>query len=225
MRATVLWTGGKDSALAFHKTLLRGYEIVNLLTFVPERVDFLAHPLRFMKYQAEAIEVPHYYSIIKTPFENGYEKAIRLFRDKHKIDTFVTGDIAEVNGLPNWIRERCKNSDIEVLTPLWGSDRREVFIDLLHSGFKAIISCVKIGCLDGEWLSRELDKKALDELIAISSKASFDICGEQGEYHTLVLDGPVFKKSISVGNYSIHSNHYARYIKIGNVTMKPKVPA
>ena len=60
MRASVLCTGGKDSALAFHKARLMGYEIANIVTFVPEEADFLAHPLQFMKYQAEAIDVPHY---------------------------------------------------------------------------------------------------------------------------------------------------------------------
>ncbi|MCX5714969.1 MAG: diphthine--ammonia ligase, partial [Candidatus Omnitrophica bacterium] len=191
MRATVLWTGGKDSALAFHKARLAGYEIVNLLTFVPEKADFLAHPLPFIKYQAEAIGMPHHEVVIEAPVEGGYEKAIRAFKDKHKIDAFITGDIAEVNGLPNWIRERCRNSGVDVLTPLWGANRREVFMELLSSGFKVIISCVKTGCLDEEWLGRELDKKALSELIAIGNKTGLDICGEQGEYHTLALDGPI----------------------------------
>lgn len=196
---------------------------MNLLTFVPEKADFLAHPLWFMKYQAEAVNIPHYEAVVDTPLEYGYEKAIRLFRNKHKIDTLITGDIAEVNGLPNWIRERCKNNGIEVLTPLWAADRREAFTELLYCGFKAIISCVKIGCLGDKWLGRELDKKTLDELIAISSKTGLDICGEQGEYHTLVLDGPVFKKSIAIGNYSKHMTDSVMYIKPRDITLSVKV--
>lgn len=223
MRATVLWTGGKDSVIAFHKARLARYEIVNLLTFVPREANFLAHPLRFMKYQAEAINMPHYEAIVDAPLEDSYKKAIRLFKDKHKIDILITGDIAEVNGLPNWVREMCKDSGIEVLTPLWGADRRETFTELLSCGFKAVISCLKIGCLGEEWLGRELDKKALDELSAISDKTGLDICGEQGEYHTLVLDGPIFKKNITIGNYSKHMTDSVMYIKPRDITLSVKI--
>jgi len=223
MRAAVLWTGGKDSAMAFHKARLAGYEIANLLTFIPEKADFLAHPLQFMKYQAEAIGISHYEAVVDAPIEDGYEEAIRLFRDKYKIDALITGDIAEVDGLPNWMKERCKNSGVEVITPLWGADRREAFKELLSCGFKVIISCVKIGCLDEGWLGRGLDKKALDELSAISDKTGLDICGEQGEYHTLVLDGPTFKKNITIGSYSKHKTSTIMYIRPKEITLTLKI--
>lgn len=209
--------------MALHRVRSSGYEVVSLLTFVPEKADFLAHPLRFMKYQAQAINLPHYEAVVTIPPEDGYKEAIRVFKDKYKIDAFITGDIAQVNGLPNWIRERCKDRDIEVLTPLWGVDRRETFTELLSCGLKAIISCIKIGCLDEGWIGRELDKKALDELSAISSNTGLDICGEQGEYHTLVLDGPMFKKSIAVGNYSKHMTDSVIYLKPYDITLSAKV--
>jgi len=222
MRATVLWTGGKDSALALHKARMSGYEIMNLLTFVPDEADFLAHPLRFMKYQAEALGVPHYEAVIKEPLEAGYEEAIRVFKNRHKIDLLITGDIAEVDGLPNWMTERCRDSGVEILTPLWGADRCEAFTELLQFGFKAIISCVKRGSLGEEWLGRELDKKALDELTAINGRTGLDICGEQGEYHTLVLDGPDFKKTISIGSYSKHMADLLIYIKPQDIILSIK---
>jgi diphthine-ammonia ligase len=222
MRATVLWTGGKDSAMAFYKARSAGHDVVNLLTFVPEKADFLAHPLRFMKYQAKAIDIPHYEAVVTAPLEDGYEKAIRAFKNKHKIDVFITGDMAEVDAMPNWIRQRCKSSGVEVITPLWGVDRRKAFTELLSCGFKAMISCVKIGSLGEEWLGRELDKKALDELSAINKKTGLDICGEQGEYHTLVLDGPIFKRSVVVGNFYKHSNSLVRYIKTNSINLKAK---
>ena len=222
MRTTVLWTGGKDSALAFHKAGLAGYKIINLLTFVPEKADFLAHPLSFMKYQAEAMDISHYEAVVRAPLEDGYEKAIRSFREKHRISALVTGDIAEVEGQPNWVRERCGNIGIEVVTPLWGMDRYSAFKEFLSYGFKVIISCIKKGCLTEEWLGRELDEDALNSLCDIRSKTGLDICGEQGEYHTLVLDGPMFKKSVVIGDFSKHSNNLVMYIKPQNVTLKEK---
>lgn len=223
MRAAVLWTGGKDSALAFYKAHLAGYKVVSLLTFVPGGADFLAHPVSFMKYQAKAMGVPHYEIAINTPFEDAYEKAIRSIREKYKIDALITGDIAEVEGHPNWIRERSMNFDIDVVTPLWGADRYQLLTEFLSHGFRAIISCIKKGCLTEEWLGRELDERALDGLHEISAKTGLDICGEQGEYHTLVLDGPLFKKSVIIGNYSRGVNDSVTYIKPYNVTLRARL--
>ncbi len=199
MRAAVLWTGGKDSALAFYKALSAGYEVACLLTFVPKgKADFLAHPLPFIKRQAEAIGVPHYEISLEPPLETAYEKAISSFKEKYKIDALITGDIAEVGGYPNWVKQRSARSGIEVVMPLWGADRRSIFNELLDLGFRAVISYVKKGCLGEEWLGRELDRKALDDLRAMNKKTGLDICGENGEYHTLVFDGPIFKKSIEI---------------------------
>ena len=223
MRATVLWTGGKDSALAFYKARLAGYDVVNLLTFVPKKADFFAHPVLFMKYQADAIGIKHYEELVEPPLEDAYEKAIRCFRNKHKIDVLITGDIAEVDGQPNWIRQRCVDNNIEVIMPLWGADRRQAFEELLSRGFKAMISCIKKGCLAEDWLGRELDKKSLDDLDKINNKTGLDICGENGEYHTLVVDGPLFKKRLVVGKFSKHKNDSLMYIKPSNVTLREKL--
>ena len=223
MHATVLWTGGKDSALALYKARLVGYEIASLLTFVPkEGADFLAHPLPFMKYQAEAMGIPHYKAVVSAPLERTYEDAIKSFKKQHKIDALITGDIAEVDGQPNWIKQRCLDSGIEVVMPLWGADRSEAFTELLSYGFKAIISCVKKTCLTEEWLGRELDKNMLADLRCIRSKTGLDICGENGEYHTLVIDGPMFKKSIAIGNFSKHEADSLKYIKPCNITLAKK---
>lgn len=223
MRATVLWTGGKDSSLAFYKACIAGYDIINLLTFVPRHADFLAHPLYFMKYQAEAIGIPHYEAVVDMPFKNAYEYAIMSFKEKFDIGALITGDIAEVEDQPNWIRQRCAHNDIEVVTPLWGADRHKLFTELLCHGFKTIISCIKKGCLTEEWLGRELDRKALDDLREVSGKTGLDICGEQGEYHTLVVDGPLFKKHIVIGDYSKHASDSLMYIRPHDVTLADEI--
>lgn len=222
MRASILWTGGKDSAFVFYKARTAGWEIVNLLTFVPKNALFLAHPLSFMGYQAESIGIPHYEVVVEAPLEDGYEKAIRSFRDKYKIDALITGDIAEVDSQPNWIRQRSANSGIKVITPLWGSDRYRLFTEMLACGFKAVVSCIKKGCLTEEWLGKELDGKALADLRGISNETGLDICGENGEYHTLTIDGPIFTKSLIIGGFSKHENESLQYIKPYNITLADK---
>ena len=81
---------------------------------------------------------------------------------------------------------------------LWGCDRFELLNRLLSCKFRAIFSCVKKPWFTDEWLGKELNKDSLDKLGMINAKTGLDISGEQGEYHTLVLDGPPFRKSISI---------------------------
>src|SRR5690242_20301545 len=104
--AAVLWTGGKDCSLALHEARRDGYGIQCLVTFAPLNPNFLAHPPAFMKMQAEALGLPHHIISISEPFEKSYETALCQLREKMGITTVITGDIAEVGGSPNWIRER-----------------------------------------------------------------------------------------------------------------------
>ena len=220
--ATVLWTGGKDSSLSLYEAKLLGYKIKSLVTFVPSEPEFLAHPLGFMEYQAEALELPHYTLEVKEPFKESYERAIHSLREKYGIGTLITGDIAEVDGNPNWIRECSEYSGMDVLTPLWGADRNELISRLISYKFKVIFSCVKKPWFTSDWLGMELNEDSLEQLRKIKIRTGLDICGEQGEYHTLVLDGPPFKKSISVSAYSKREKDSLMYIDIQKVALQEK---
>lgn len=223
-RAAVLWTGGKDCSMSLYQAKLQGYEINRLVTFVPSKAEFLAHPLCFMKYQAEAMALPHYLVTVNEPFKEGYEKAILSLRDLYGIDTLVTGDIAEVGGHPNWIRERSRSSGIDVLTPLWGIDGREHIRRLLACKFKVVFSFVKKPWFSADsWLGMELDQDSFKTLCGISEDTGLDVCGEQGEYHTLVVDGPIFKKKIHIDSYSKHARDSMMYINIEEVALQEKL--
>ena len=208
--------------MAFYKAQLAGHEVASLLTFIPRKANFLAHPLPFMKYQSKAIGVPHHEAVLDAPLEKSYEKAIRSFKEKHKIDALITGDMSEVEGHQSWIRQRCERNSIEVITPLWGADRCRALSEFISCGFRAIISYIKIGCLTEEWLCREINEKYLNDMVSLNNRTGIDMCGENGEYHTLVLDGPLFKKRIIVGNYAKHITESAMYAKPQNVTLSIK---
>ncbi|MAE42942.1 hypothetical protein CMO93_04165 [Candidatus Woesearchaeota archaeon] len=231
--AAMLWTGGKDSSLALYEAKLLGYEVKSLVTFVPPGPEFLAHPISFMKYQAEAIGLPHYTLEVNEPFKASYESAIHSLRERHGIDILITGDIAEitadipnvnseVKNYPNWIIECSKYSDVKVLTPLWGIDRSKLIDRLLSYKFKVIFSLVKKPWFTIGWLGKEIDRNSLEELQNLSMKTELDVCGEQGEYHTLVLDGPLFKRSISIDKYSKEIKGSLIYIDIQKVSLKNK---
>jgi diphthine-ammonia ligase len=200
--AAILWTGGKDSALALDEARRAGYDVRCLVTFAPPDPDFLAHPLSFMKLQAGALGLPHRVLPVVAPFETGYETGLRGLRDELGIECVVTGDVAEVDGTPNWIRERCRPVGMEAFTPLWARDREGLLQQLLDRGFRARFSCVDTRRLDESWVGRDLNAAAIAELRIVRERTGLDLCGEQGEYHTLVVDGPPFAQAIEIRSWS-----------------------
>lgn len=221
-RASVLWTGGKDSALALYEAQLKGFDIVNLVTFAPVGERFLAHPLDFIVHQAEALGLPHTIIGTKEPFKESYERAIYALKESGGIDMLVTGDIAEVDGYPNWIRECCESSRMEVYTPLWRSDRTVLMKRLISNDFKVIFSCVRRPWFTADWIAKPLEIQMLGQLQKMNADKGLDICGEQGEYHTLVLDGPSFKKQICIASYSTYKEESFMCIDIHDIKLCDK---
>ena len=210
----ILWTGGKESSMALYEANQNGYRVSCLVTFAPPEPGFLAHPLGIMKLQAQALALPHTILPISAPFEKSYETSLRSLRDATGISSVVTGDIAEVDGYPNWIRERCLPIGIGVHTPLWNRDRNVLLRQLLDRGFKARFSCVDTYWLDEDWIGRELDDQAIAELRIIRERTGLDICGEAGEYHTLVTDGPQFTRRVNIRSYSRRVADSLAYMEI-----------
>src|SRR4030042_7175989 len=221
-KATILWTGGKDSALALYEARLSGYTIVNLVTFIPDGADFLAHPLYFMEAQAQALDLPHRVIKISEPFKENYEKAISLIKKQFEVDTLVTGDISLLDGFPNWIRECSPPSGMKVFTPLWEQDRRMILKRLLSLHFRVVFSGVKRPWLTEDWLGREINNVSGDQLSVLGRETGLDLCGEQGEYHTLVLDGPPFLNRIELGAYSKGIKDSMWYLKIEDWALRKK---
>lgn len=211
-KAVISWTGGKDCALAFYETKLMGIEIVGLVTFVPTKAKFLAHPLELMKLQAESIDIPHYFFEIKEPFKDSYRKAIKLLRKKYKVDAIVTGDIAEIGSCTNWMQECAEFTGVSILKPLWYRDRNEIAKKLIDHKFEVIFTGVKKPWFSKSWIGRKLDKDNLDKLQMLNAKKDVDICGENGEYHTQVLNAPFFKKRIKIEKYSTEKRDDLLYI-------------
>ncbi len=210
----MLWTGGKDCSLALYEAGRDGYDVCCLVTFAPLNPNFLAHPPGFIKMQAQALALPHYILSITEPFEKSYETALGKLRDEMGICTVITGDIAEVNGSPNWIRERSRPVGMKVHTPLWGRDRLTLLRQQLASGFKVVFSCVNTRWLAAGWVGRELDDAAIADLRGVRDRTGLDLCGEEGEYHTLVTDGPFFKRPIRIRSHSKRTKDLLAYMEI-----------
>ncbi len=222
VNAAVLWTGGKDSVLALHEARQSGWHISRLVTFAPPQPQFLAHPLEFMRLQAEALGLEHVLWTVNEPYAESYEAGLRWLQTTHKIDTVITGDIAEVGGSPNWIRERSRPMGMNVLTPLWGRDRLTLLQQLLAGGYKVLFSCVKTRWLDASWVGRELNDEAITSLRALRELNGLDLCGEEGEYHTLVTDAPGFQRCIQLDATHIREQADLAYLEMTSLKLQDK---
>ncbi len=205
MRVAILWTGGKDSCWVLQHMIAAGNEIPFLVTFAPRNADFLAHPIPVMEAQAEATGIPWLKIRISEPFREGYERGLMVLKRDHGIEAVVTGDISEVDGLPNWIRECSQVAGLQVITPLWGVDRLEQMQRLIKEDYDVLFSCVKHRWFTPEWTGRRLNEASLTELRGLHAQNGVDLCGEQGEFHTLVTRAPCFNREIQLLGTTIES--------------------
>ncbi|WP_421158841.1 hypothetical protein [Aeromonas dhakensis] len=211
-RVIVLWSGGKDAMQALCHAREAGHQVVALATFAPPSPRFLAHPLSQVRRQAAALGLPHLLVTIEAPFDLGYEQALTKLKEEWQLDGVVTGDIDSVAGAPNWIRERCRPLGLTVHTPLWQQPREALLADLLARGIVAHLSCVDTDVLPPEWVGRVLDKGALTELQQLAATRGLDACGEQGEYHTMVTDGPGFAAPLVLGRWQVARQEHLAYL-------------
>jgi diphthine-ammonia ligase len=195
MTSAVLWTGGKDSALALYRSA--GSGVTELVTFVPPDAHFLAHDLELMAWQARALGLPHRRVLVGFPYRQGYERALRELLASG-IERVVTGDIAQVDGQPNFIASCAESVGMSVALPLWGVDRREHLREIVALGFDVMLTFVNEPWLDASWVGRHLDQAALAELDELSRQNGLDPAGENGEYHSMVLGGPGWHSAIEV---------------------------
>lgn len=186
MKAAVLWTGGKDSALALQASL-NLYDIRRLVCFVPaDNRQFYAHPTQLMALQAQKIGIPIEFVPISDPYKLSYREQIEKIRDAG-IDVLITGDISAVGGMPNWIDEVATGL-VGVYKPLWELDRGAILDTLASNQFEVVCSLSYKKHFQTTITGRYLDL----ELISQLKQLPIDSCGEQGEYHTWVLDAPFF---------------------------------
>lgn len=221
-RAVVLWTGGKDCNLALYEAKNQGYDIIALISFNLGNSRFRAHPVEVMENQAKALGIPHKVIPLNEPFKDSYENAILKIKVDYQIETIITGDIAEIHGNTNWITERSRPSCLNVVLPLWHLDRNQIMDRLFSLGFKFIFSCVKEPWFTLDWLGREIDHNVLVLLREIHTLKGLDICGEQGEYHTLVLNGPLYRKKVFFDSFTCQKDGPLMYMEFENISLIQK---
>ena len=112
------------------------------------------------------------------------------------------------------IEKICHQLGIKSFTPIWHKDQELIMREQLKAGFKIIIVGVFAHGLDKNWLGRLIDRKMLEELIKLREKYSINLAGEGGEFETLVLDGPIFKKKLILDETFIEWKRDSGFLKI-----------
>lgn len=190
------WSGGKDSAMAYYRALKLGMTPKKILTMFEEDGDVSkshALPLEVVQAQAERLGVP---LLIKeaswNTYENQFMDAMDECRDEG-ITHSVFGDI-DIEEHLEWVQKTCEKSGIVAVHPLWQEPRRILVEEMLDAGFEAWIVVVNTSMMQAKYVGKQFTKEIVEELEA----AGIDSCGENGEFHTVVVDGPIFSSRVPV---------------------------
>ena len=197
LRVAALVTGGKDSALALHKTMQQGHKIIHLVTMMPQRADswmFHSPNVHLTDLFAEAVDVP----LVKADTSGEKEAEVNDLKRtlaQLPIDAVVSGAI-----FSRYQKERidriCEEIGIKHVAPLWHEDPLSILKEMLELRMKAIFVGVYAHGFTQDWLGREIDESTVHDLLELNKRFQVSIVGEGGEYETLVLDAPFFSKEI-----------------------------
>jgi uncharacterized protein (TIGR00290 family) len=194
------WSGGKDSAMALHALRVAGdCRVTALLTTVTEEYDRISmHGVRraLLKRQAESIDLPLHAVLIPPHCINAtYEEHMKEALAQHfarGVRRVAFGDIF-LEDLRVYREKNLALVGMQAVFPIWKRDTRELAREFVRLGFRAIAVCVDPRALDASFAGRELDASFFADL-----PPGVDPCGENGEFHTYVFDGPIFKEPIAI---------------------------
>jgi len=193
------WSGGKDSCLAlFEIQQARDYRIASLLTTVTRDYDRISmHGVRrvLLEHQATFLGVPlHQVLITKGASNEEYEtnliEAVSTYRDRG-IDSIVFRDLF-LEDIKTYRDQFLARHDLRGIYPVWMRDTTEFIREFIELGFKAVLTCVDAKALDQSFAGRMIDHDFLAAL-----PVNVDPCGENGEFHTFVYDGPNFAQPVA----------------------------
>ncbi|MCW4014789.1 MAG: TIGR00289 family protein [Candidatus Bathyarchaeota archaeon] len=199
MRLAALVSGGKDSVLALYRAQQMGHEIKVLATMVSNRSDsYMFHfpNIHLTDYVSKALEIP----LVKAETSGIKEKELddlKKLLASLDVDGVVTGAIASTYQKER-IDKLCNELGIKSVAPLWQQDPLDIMKELLDLKFKVILVGVYAYGLDQTWLGQQITTKTLEKLVKLHEKYQISLVGEGGEYESLVLDAPIFKKRIEI---------------------------
>ena len=190
------WSGGKDSCLALYRAITeKGMPraLFTMLSEDGERSRSHGLPVDLIEAQSEALGIP---LVVRQSswedYEDNFLSVIRRFKEQG-IECGVFGDI-DLEGHLEWVERVCSAEAIRPYEPLWKEARQDILKEFMELGFEATVIVTKQGSLDKSFLGRTLDPKVIADMV----EAGIDASGEEGEYHTVVTDGPIFSSPVNL---------------------------
>jgi len=191
----LMWSGGKDSALALQRAIAAGLQVtrlVNIHDAATRRVRFHGTRVEMIQAQADAAGME-----LRPIGSSWPDLEARLVAELAALRSeafagVVFGDIhlADVRA---WFEDRVKAAGLEHIEPIWGDEPARLLSEFVETGGRAVITCVDLSRLDSSWLGRIIDERFIDDI----ASTKVDPCGENGEYHSFAFQGPVFSRRLT----------------------------
>lgn len=200
IRAISSWSGGKDSCLACYLAGSQGYEVTHLVNFISSefrRVSFHGTRARLISRQARAARVPLAQYAVPADmalYEATFKKAAMALKSRGA-EAMVFGDIY-LQEHRDWVERVCGEIGLMPVLPLWGREPEGLLREFIAAGFEAVLVSAKAEIFTQDWLGRRIDEAFLTDLQRLAKRTGMDVCGEKGEYHTVVVDGPLFRERL-----------------------------
>ncbi|MER3456819.1 MAG: hypothetical protein C4304_08080 [candidate division GAL15 bacterium] len=186
----VCWSGGKDAALSLHHLIRQGVQVrwlVNLFEGSSGRVRFHGVRAELVREQARSLGL----ELVQRPVQaDGFEAAFcRVLEELRAAGcAAVAFGNVHLQDVQSWYESRVRKAGLEHVDPLWGRPPAELVAEFVKLGYRAVVTAVRLGAGRVEWLGGSVDGAFLQA----ACQAGVDPCGELGEYHTFVYDGPGF---------------------------------
>jgi diphthine-ammonia ligase len=222
LKLVVSWSGGKDSAFALYKAQQEGHIVQNLLVMMQDKTKSNFHmiPAQLLNAQSQALNI----SITKTltapeTYQQNFIQALQTAKN-NGAEGIITGDIFDVAlHETGWLDKITTEIGLKPVRPLWHRDTTEVLDEFVNEGFKANVVRIKKDLLTMDYLGRELNRQFFNDLKKLGN---IDLCGEHGEYHTFVTDGPNFSKKIDIQQTQTSTVNGWGKLEITKFILKPK---
>jgi diphthine-ammonia ligase len=214
------WSGGKESCLACYKAIQEGHEVASLLTMATTTGNYtrshrLSRELLIAQSQAIGIEL-HQRRASWDTYEREFTKALNSFK-RQGIEGGVFGALY-LNEDRAWVERVCTEVGIVPLLPLWGMGGKNLLGTLIEAGFEVIVVAVRSDIMNEHWLGAKVDGEFIEHM----EKNEVDVCGENGEYHTLVVDGPIFSSRIDIRETRITRRGMMAFLHVLSFALRQK---
>jgi ABC transporter with metal-binding/Fe-S-binding domain ATP-binding protein len=207
MNVACLFSGGKDSVFSIYIAKQWGWDISHLITISPKIKDsWMYHSINIQQSKkiAKALDIKHIFKNSLGIKEEELKDLKKILKNL-SIDGIISGAISSEYQRTR-IEKICHDLKIKSFTPLWHKNQLQIIKEQLKAGFKIMIVGVSAYGLDKSWLGKLIDYNCIKKLISIEDKYKINIAGEGGEYETLTIDGPIYKKKLIIDNVKIKWN-------------------